>query len=1055
MDVNGLLQCFSATLQADPAVRNQAEGELRKLATTPGFLGGCLDILSSPSVETPVKKATAVFFKNRILKFWSTNGQQFKIDEDEKPIIRDRFVDVLVKSDYNLKQQLIPVLRALVSHDFPKKWTSLLMETCKLLEFVPNSNNDEDFSHLYTGLLCFAEISRNFRWVKNEDRSKELDPIIVEVFPHLLNIGNSIVSRPAEITELKAEILKLILKAHKFVTFYDLPEVLQTRESLSSWGELHYSITNMPPPDYVINSSLSEQEKTFLQISKCYKWSVANLNRIFTRYASRSLSQNYNYDAFHSMFINDYIPQLIQTYLGLIEQWCNNQRWLSLPCLFHILQFLSHAVTQKETWPLIKPYFENLVSHLIYPLLCPSDHVLEIFETDPHEYINSNFDITEDMDTPDMAALGLLITFVDKRKKFTLEPIITFAYNQLTLLQQQQPETLEIAKKKEGALRLIGGISHYVTVSSSPYFSQMEQFLANLVFPNLNSKFDFLKARTLEICLKFADLDFKDDKNLSILFHGILDNFDTNDKESNLAVNLECALAIQAYLPMPQFQEVLSTIILPTMSKLLELSNEIDNDAISMVMQECVENFSEQLQPFGVDLMSKLVEQFMRLAYEVNEAANVDIDEFDGEYEDQSDKVMAAIGFLNTMITVLLSFENSREICAKLEEVFSPAIEYCLSNGLDDFLTEISELMENSIFLLRYTTPVMWRNFSYLYKSFESGIALMYIEDLIPCLQNFLIFGQDEITKNPLLRSTFFDIIKKIVETDTNDVGISDIIYDSELTQTFILTLQNFSSEFIPGLLSLFLNVYHSVNKEEEHIKNNSFNVNINNIIVSALTYDPTLTLTILKESNELTGFFNQWFTLIPLLSRVYDLKLSILGLISLINNKNALESLDPAIIQHFGPNIAHLFSKLPKALEEFANKRKTFSMADFDAYDRGQNNWVDDEDGEDDDIDPEEIVKQLVGQDVGGNSNEEYLNFLLEENLKLKNSGFYDEEDEIVVEDPLATTPLDNVDAFQVLRDFINSIQLTNPGTYSAIFGNLNASQQKVLQDVLEKQNE
>lgn len=1052
MDVNRLLQCFSATLQADTALRNQAEGELRKLATAPGFLGGCLDILSSPSVETPVKKATAVFFKNRILKFW--NGQQYKIDEDEKPVIRDRIVGVLAKSDYNSKQQLIPVLRAIVSHDFPKKWPNLLMETCGLLESVPNSSNDEDLSHLYTGLLCFAEIARNFRWVKNEDRSKELDPIIIEVFPHLLNIGNSLVSQHAPMTEVKAEILKSILKAYKFVTYYDLPEVLQTRESLSFWGELHYSITSMPPPAYVTTSNLSDQEKSFLQISKCYKWSVANINRIFTRYASRSLSQNYNYDAFHAMFINDYIPQLIQTYWGLIEQWCNNQRWLSLSCLYHLLQFLSHSVTQKETWPLIKPYFENLVSHLIYPLLCPSDHVLEVFENDPHEYINSNFDINEDMDTPDMAALGLLITFVDKRKKFTLEPIIIFAYNQLNLLQQQQPETMEIAKKKDGALRLIGGISHYVTVSSSPYFSQMEQILTNLVFPNLNSKFDFLKARTLEVCLKFADLDFKDEKNLSVLFHGILDNFGANNKEASLPVNLECALAIQAYLPMPQFQEVLSTIILPTMSGLLELSNEIDNDAISMVMQECVENFSEQLQPFGVDLMTKLVEQFMTLAREVNEASNVDVDDFDGEYKDQSDKVMAAIGFLNTMITVLLSFENSREICAKLEEVFSPAIEYCLTNDLDDFLTEISELMENSIFLLRYTTPIMWRNFSFLCKSFESGIALMYIEELIPCLQNFLIFGQDEIAKNQLLRSTFFDIIKKIIETDTNDIGLSDIIYDAELSQTFILTLQNYSSEFIPGLLSIFLNVYHSVNKEEQHIKNNSFDVNINNIIVSALTYDPNLTLTILKESNELTGFFNQWFTLLPLLSRVYDLKLSILGLISLVNNKEALANLEPAIIKHIAPNIAHLYSQLPKALEEFSRKRKTFSMADFDAFDRGQTDWVDEGYGDDEDLDPEEI-KKLLGHDAGGNSNEEYLNFLLEENLKLKNSGFYDEEDELIVEDPLASTPLDNVDAFQVLRDFMSSLQQNDGATYSIVFGELNEAQQQVLQDALEKKIE
>lgn len=189
----------------------------------------------------------------------------------------------------------------------------------------------------------------------------------------------------------------------------------------------------------------------------------------------------------------------------------------------------------------------------------------------------------------------------------------------------------------------------------------------------------------MEVSLKFADLNFENKDNLSVLFHGILNNFSTSNEESSLPVDFECALVIQAYIHLPEFQEALSTIILPTMSKLLDLSNQIDNDAISAVMQECVENFSEQLQPFGVDLMAKLVEQFMRLAVDINEASKVDVDEFDGEYEDQTDKIMAAVGLLNTMITVLLSFENSREICAKLEEVFSPVIEFVLINKIDDF----------------------------------------------------------------------------------------------------------------------------------------------------------------------------------------------------------------------------------------------------------------------------------------------------------------------------------------------------------------------------------
>lgn len=1052
MDAQFLLQCFSATLQADQSVRTQAEAELRRLVITPGFLGGCLDIIASTGegIDPAIRKAAAVFFKNRVIKNWSQNSPN-KIDEDEKPVIKDRILPVLVASDYNTKQQLIPVLRVLVSNEYPKSWDNILMTTCDLLKQVPNNSmKDEEFSHLYTGLLCFTEILRKFRWVTNEDR-QELDPIIIQVFPHLLDIGNSILAHHENITEFTSEILKLILKAYKFVTYYDLPHPLQTRELFTSWAEFHCSITNMPPPEYVTNSNASEQEKNFLQISKCYKWSVANLNRLFTRYSSKSLSRNFNYKDFYNMFLDDFIPQILNTYLSIIEQWCHNQRWLSSSNLYHLLQFLSHGVTQKKTWLLIKPYFENLVSHLIYPLLCPSDHILEIFENDPHEYIHSNFDIYDGLDTPDAAALGLLVTFVDKRRNTTLEPIITFAYKQLSSL-QEQPETLEIAKKKDGALKLIGGISHYVVIPSSPYYSQMEPFLTNLVFPNLTSKFDFLKAETLDICSKFSDLELKDNESLSILFHGILNNFNT-DENSSLPVNLQCALAIQAYLGLPQFQEVLSTIILPTMSKLLELSNELDNDAISAVMQECVENFSEQLQPFGVDLMTKLVEQFMRLAYEINEASKVDIDDFNGDYEDQSEKVMAAIGFLNTMITVLLSFENSKEICTKLEEVFSPAIEFVLVNRLDDFLAEVCELMENSTFLVRYTTPIMWKNFGFLCETFEDGIALMYVEEITQCLQNFLIFGQAELIKNPQLQSNFFNIIKIILASESNAIGLNDIIFAAELAQTFILSLQNYGSDFIQPIITSFLQVAKSVNNEEQLVRNTSFDVNINNIIVGALTYEPTLTLSVLQEREMLNNFFRRWFTLIPMLKRVFDLKLSIMGLISLISNPNAFNSLDQSIVEHLGTSLVALFSELPNALESFAKKRQTFSYTDFSSSQDYYQNWDDE-----DELSAEAVSEYLASEDSvdkDENSTQAYMNFLLEENSKLKNSGFYDEDEEQIVEDPLVTTPLDNIDAFQIFREFGGSLQANNPKTYTLVFGTLNDSQQNVIRQIFDNLQE
>lgn len=1015
MDANVILECFSATLQSNQALIVQAELKLKELQKVPGFLGACLDIICSTdnNIHPSIKKASAVYFKNRIVRFWNHSEPSLKVDNDEKPIVRERIISAIIVSDYNTKQQLIPVLRTLIAIDF-KKWPGLLDKTGQLLSQVPTgsiSNSENDLSQLYTGLLCFSEICRKFRWITNDVRKDELYPIIDQVFPHLLTIGKSIVENFQGLNESIAEILKLILKCYKFVSYYDLPQPLQVRESVISWGEFHVSIINMPPPHYVLNSNISEQEKSFLQISKCYKWSIKNIYRLFSRYASASLSKKFVYKEFHQMFMHEFIPQVLSNFLQIIEQWCSNTRWLCSQALYYIAEFLSHCVTQKSTWALIKPYYETLLSHFIFPLLCPTDDILETFDEEPQEYIHLRFDIQDEYDSPDIAALGLLATFTDKRKSTTLQSIVTFIHTQLTDL-NAQPQNLDVAKKIDGILRILGCISIYII---KDYEQEMEAFLYTLVFPLLTSKFDFLKARALDVAGKFADIEYQKDETYNILFHGILVNFESSS-DIALPISFQSALAIQAYLSNPRFKPVLGNIILPTMSRLLQLSNEIDNDAISMVMQECVENFSEQLQPFGVDLMGKLVEQLMRLSREINEASNVDIDDFDGKFDDQSDKVMAATGLLNTMITVLLSFENSQETCLKLEQIIYPCLQYILENDINDFLGEIGELIENSTFLLRKISPTMWSLFEYLFKSFLDGTAMMYLEELINCLNNYLIFGQVELRENEELRNKFFTIYKIImnIDGDRNDdsddyssLEFSDLIIGLELAQNFILAIQAKSDPYIETMITLIMSYRLS------ELKTNSRNVNINNVILSSMIYNSKKTLSLLEQLGVLNQVFEMWDFLIENFNRVYDIKLSILALMTIINDEEIIKILPSSLSSKLLMNLIKLLEKLPQAIESLELKRKDFQ--DFDHSDTYKltseydNLW----ENHQEDVDIEQLQQQLELEQEDDTDLNEY-------EFQIKNSGYFNEEDEQVIEDPLSASPLETVQILPYLSEFL-----------------------------------
>lgn len=1034
MDPHTLLQCFASTLEVQQTVREQAEYQLRQLSATPGFLGACLDIIAANDAPAHCRKAAAVYFKNKVVRYWR---EADRIDAGEKPVLRERLLPVMCSVDWPTKHQLLPVLRVIVAADYPGTWALLLNDVGTLLQKQGN------VMELYTGIVCFAEICRTYRWVDNEERLATLDPIIAQVFPHLISIANAILD--SELSEVSADVLKYILKCYKFVTYYDLPQVLQTKEALVSWGELHCRVVNTEPPSYASGAGSGQDSQT--QVSRCYKWSVANIERLFKRYASRSLSSKFLYDSFKKMFVEDVLPHVMSIYLGLMEKWCGGERWLANSTLYHLLEFLSHCVTQKESWKIIKPFFETIVSHFIYPLLCPSLDTLELFETDPADYINSKLDSFDDSE-PDVAALGLLVTLASKRTKSTMQPLVAFAYNQLTSL-SQQPEDLEVARKKDGALRLIGGISHLLTQKDSPFFAQTADFVKTMVLPNLNSQHEFLVARTLDVCARFSDAPIEDQETLSVLFNGILGPFTADSKNVSLPVSLQGALGIQAYIHHPQFQEILAKVILPTMLRLLELSNEIDNESVSIVMQECVENFSTQLQPFGADLMKSLVDQFMRLAAEVKDAVNIDddadIEAIDTGFNDEiGDKITAAIGLLNTMITVLLSFENSREVCIHLEQTFSPVIEYVLVNNLDDFLTEIGELIENSIFLLRSVSPIMWGHFALLQRSFFEGIALMYTDELFPCLTNYLVYGSEHLLAHPELINSFINLIDLISKGEEGEENYDELSQGLELAQHLILSLQHNLTPYIGQLCQIFLPVLARTVTDPSKVKMTTMVVNSINFVVSCLVYGLSNTFTMLEQLRYLSIFFQLWFHLIPKFQKVYHIKLSILGLISLVNNPESLQVV-PGGAKAVGSNLALMFKALPEAIRNLEKQRKEFNAEDFD-YDNamfGSSGQYEEEDSDYED----EAVSQLPS------GNETWASKDIADSLDAS-EYFSAEYDETVHEDFLGLSPLDEVNPFNIFKEFSKQLQVNNPELYGAVFNSLQDSERQIFVDIFSVQS-
>jgi hypothetical protein len=211
------------------------------------------------------------------------------------------------------------------------------------------------------------------------------------------------------------------------------------------------------------------------------------------------------------------------------------------------------------------------------------------------------------------------------------------------------------------------------------------------------------------------------------------------------------------------------------MQELLNLTNEIDVDILAPVMEEFVEIFAVQLTPFAVQLCSQLRDTFLRIMEEISQAKTQhgnteDVGEggnisFGREIDELSDKMMAAMGVLKTIGTLILSLESSPEVLQQLEEALLPVITYTLNNSIMDLYDEIFEIIDSCTFSAKRVTPTMWSVFELIYNAFkESDIDFM--DAVLPPLDNYISYGRDVFVAHENYQQMMFDIIQSVMKGD-------------------------------------------------------------------------------------------------------------------------------------------------------------------------------------------------------------------------------------------------------------------------------------------------
>ncbi|ODV95772.1 hypothetical protein PACTADRAFT_2083 [Pachysolen tannophilus NRRL Y-2460] len=672
MDSSVIVESLEGTLSPSQDVRKQSELKLAIFENEPNFLNLLLGLSIDVQSSKQTRASSSIYFKNKVIQNWmhldtskNRNNKILVISPDEKKSIRENLVNSILIScnDQQIRQQLTTALyHILVIEEWP--------ELCDLALSLVREQKQQD--HVYTGLLLIYEITKSKRWSLNEDR-KLLNEVVEKSFPVLTAIAEPLISsftgNNGEInsnnnntnSNIYSEMLYLLLKIFKYSTFLELsPYFINNLNNLSKWVQFHLAIIDSNNLQEL--NSLDEIERNNNKKAKCLKWSFANLHRLQAKFGG-GMSTTIKDSEFTKIFSSHFVPEILNIYWQAIAEWSQGKRLYTESCLYHLISFIDQCCGIDESWQLIQPKFDGILEHVLFKSLCATNETIELFEDDPEEYFRRFFDMNKDFKTSDVASINLLFSLCFKRFPVIINSVLNLLNNVFTK-RSASMDDVEIAKEVEGALRILSTISFKIDKKSSPVSNQVDQLINSFIVPELSpqNRFKFLSTRACDTIARFT-YQYKDMNVLLSVYQGCLTCFQNQD-----CMPLQvCAVdALSNLITEPNVKEAISEHITSIMEKLLYLSDNHEFDIINDIMDEFVDQFALQLEPFAVQIASNLNAQFIKIATELLENHNL-TDDINKEYQ--------AIGLLSTMTTMILSMTSSKDITSKLLQQFAPSIE--------------------------------------------------------------------------------------------------------------------------------------------------------------------------------------------------------------------------------------------------------------------------------------------------------------------------------------------------------------------------------------------
>lgn len=137
--MEAVVELLNATLDFHRA--RDAEQQLRRQESQPGFSLTLLRITAEPRLPQATRQAAAVFFKNLVRRLWTDEEGSHLLPAQDVIAIKSELIDLMISLPPRLQAQLGEAVAVIADSDFPEQWQELVPTLVSRLSTDPTVNN--------------------------------------------------------------------------------------------------------------------------------------------------------------------------------------------------------------------------------------------------------------------------------------------------------------------------------------------------------------------------------------------------------------------------------------------------------------------------------------------------------------------------------------------------------------------------------------------------------------------------------------------------------------------------------------------------------------------------------------------------------------------------------------------------------------------------------------------------------------------------------------------------------------------------------------------------